>query len=68
MRVMRTTEDSAYPIGKLLSLQKTLGLDHFALAMNPFGLDGIQLRALFGQSSRPPSPQASRGCCPCRII
>jgi hypothetical protein len=68
MRVMRTTEDPAYPLGKLVSPQKTLGLDHFALAMNPFGLDGIQPRALLGQSSLPPSSQASRGCCPRQIL
>src|SRR3990170_791932 len=47
MLVMRTTEDPANPLGKLASAQQTIGLDHFALAVNPFGLDGVQPRTLF---------------------
>ena len=46
MLVMRTTEDPAYPICKLVSSQKTVGLYHFPLAVYPFGFDGIEPRAL----------------------
>jgi hypothetical protein len=49
MLVVRTTEDPADPLGELVSSQKTLGLDHFALAVNPFGFDGVQPRTLLGQ-------------------
>ncbi len=51
MLVMRTTENPAYPLGKLVSTQQTVGLDHLTFAVNPFGLDGIQPRALLGQKA-----------------
>src|SRR5919206_693956 len=51
MLVMRTTEDPTDPIGELIRAQQTLGFDHFALAMNPFGLYGVQPRALLGQKA-----------------
>jgi hypothetical protein len=51
MLVMRTTENPAYPLGELISTKHYLGLDHFALAMNPFGHYGVQPRALFGQKA-----------------
>src|SRR5215217_7729575 len=46
MLVMRTTEDSANPVGKLVNAQKTLGLDDLALAVYPLGLYGVQPRTL----------------------
>src|SRR3954466_5108144 len=51
MLVVRTTEDPANPVGKLMGTQQTVGLYHFSLAMNPFGLDGVQPRALLGQKA-----------------
>src|SRR5215213_4483394 len=51
MLVMRTTEDPAGPIGELVSAQQAVGLDHLPLAMNPFGLDGVQPRAPLGQKA-----------------
>jgi hypothetical protein len=48
---MRTTEDPTDPLGKLVSAQETIGLDHFSLAMNPLGLDGVQPRTLLGQQT-----------------
>src|SRR5918992_1783095 len=51
MLVMRTTENLANPVGKLASAQQTLRLDHFALAVDPFGLHGVQPRALLGQQT-----------------
>jgi len=51
MLVMRTTEDSTDPVGEFISAQQTLGLYHFSLAMNPFGLYGVQPRALLGQKA-----------------
>ncbi len=51
MLVMRTTEDPTDPIGEFVSAQQTVGLYHFALAVNPFGLYGVQPRALLGQKA-----------------
>src|SRR5829696_74446 len=51
MLVMRTTEDPANPLGKLVSAQQTLGLDHFSLAVNPLGLYGVKPRTLLGQKT-----------------
>src|SRR5947209_8338305 len=51
MLVMRTTEDPTDPIGKLIRAQQTVGFDHFALAMNPFGLYRIQPWALLRQKA-----------------
>src|SRR5215208_1686249 len=51
MLVMRTTEDPADPLGKLVSAQQTLGLDHFSLAVNPLGLYGVKPRTLLGQKT-----------------
>src|SRR5215204_612507 len=44
MLVMRTTEDPTNPLGELVSAKQTLRLDHFSLAVNPFGLYGVQPR------------------------
>src|SRR4051794_1665998 len=51
MLVMRTTEDPTDPLGKLVGAQQTLGLDHLPFAVNPFGFDGVQPRALLGQQT-----------------
>jgi hypothetical protein len=42
MLVMRTVEDPTDPIGKLVSTKQSIRLNHFALAVNPLGLDGIK--------------------------
>jgi hypothetical protein len=46
MLVMRTIEGSANSVGEFVSPQQTVGLDYFALAVNPFRLDGIEPRTL----------------------
>ena len=46
MLIMRTTEDPANPVCKLVSSQQTLGLYDLALAVYPLGLDRVQPRAL----------------------
>src|SRR3954451_13322550 len=51
MLVMRTTEDPTDPVSKLVGAQQTLGLDHLPFAVNPFGFDGVQPRALLGQQT-----------------
>ena len=51
MLVMRTTKDLTYPICKLVSAKHSLGLDHFALAVYPFGFYGVQPRTLGGQEA-----------------
>ena len=51
MLVMRTTKDPAYPIRELISSQQPLGLNHFPLAINPFGLYGVEPRTLLGQKA-----------------
>src|SRR5215204_5105454 len=51
MLVMRTTEDPTNPLGELVSAKQTLRLDHFSLAVNPFGLYGVQPRTLLGQQA-----------------
>src|SRR5215216_6903886 len=43
---MRTSEYPANPLCEFVGAQQTVGLDHFALAMNPLGLYGVQPRAL----------------------
>src|SRR5436305_171832 len=51
MLVMRAAEDPAYPLGEFISAQQTIGLDHFSLAVNPFGLYSIQPRTLLWQQA-----------------
>src|SRR5687768_3912743 len=51
MLVMRTTEDPAYPVCEFVSSQQSVGFDDLALAVYPFGLDGVQPRTLFGQQA-----------------
>jgi hypothetical protein len=51
MLVVRTTEDPTDPIGEFVGAKQSVGLDHFALAVYPFGLDGVQPRALLWQKA-----------------
>src|SRR3712207_8766557 len=51
MLVMRTTEDPAYPVCEFVSSQQSVGFDDLALAVYPFGLDGVQPRTLLGQQA-----------------
>src|SRR5215210_1717492 len=51
MLVMRTIENSAYPIRKLVGSQQPLWLDDLALAVHPLGLYGVQPRALLRQKT-----------------
>src|SRR5829696_7949250 len=51
MLVMRTTEDPTDPLGELVSAEQSVGLDHFALAVYPFGFYGVKPRALFRQQA-----------------
>ncbi len=51
MRLVSAAENLANPICELISAQQTVGLDHFALAVNPFGLYRVQPRALLGQKA-----------------
>src|SRR5215208_3942226 len=46
MLVMRTTEDPANSVGELVSSQQSVGFYDLALAVYPFGLDGVQPRTL----------------------
>src|SRR5215210_503211 len=49
MLVVRTPKGRADALGNLVSAQQPLGFHHFALAMNPLGLYGVQPRASGGQ-------------------
>src|SRR4051794_41026289 len=51
MLVMWTAEDPANPLGEFVGSQQTLGLYNLALAVNPFGLDRVEPRTLFGQKA-----------------
>jgi hypothetical protein len=51
MLVMWTIEDTTKPVGELVSFRQPLGLDHFALAVYPLGLYGVQPRTLLGQKA-----------------
>ena len=48
---MGTAEDPAYPIGEFVSAQQTLGLYNLALAVDPFGFDGVEPRTLLWQKA-----------------
>jgi hypothetical protein len=39
---MDTVEDPANPLGEIVSTEQPLGLDHFAFAVNPLGLNRIE--------------------------
>src|SRR3982750_1454380 len=51
MLVMRTAEDLANPVGELVGCEQTVGLDHFTLAVNPFGLYRVKPWAPLGQKA-----------------
>src|SRR3712207_4872862 len=51
MLVVRTLECRADPLGQLVGTEQTRGLDHLAFAVNPFGLDCVEPRALFGHQT-----------------
>ena len=51
MLVMRTTENPAYSICKLISAKQSLGLYHLAFAVNPLRLYSVQPRTLFWQKA-----------------
>src|SRR5215204_2199410 len=46
MFVVRTVENLANSVGKLVCSEKSIGFDHLALAVNPLRFDGVQPRAL----------------------
>src|SRR5215203_1230400 len=51
MLVVRALECRADPLGQLIGTEQTRGLDHLALAVDPFGLDCVEPRALLGQQT-----------------
>src|SRR5215207_2653593 len=51
MLVMRTPEDPAYPVGKLVRPQQTVGFHDLALGVHPLRLDGVEPRTLLGQQA-----------------
>src|SRR5215207_7545166 len=51
MLVMRTSEDPTDSVGEFISTQQPIGLHLLALAVHPFGLDGVQPRTLFRQKA-----------------
>src|SRR3712207_9578113 len=51
MLLVRTLQCRADPLGQLVGTEHTRGLDHLALAVNPFGLDRAEPRALLGQQT-----------------
>src|SRR5215218_8250730 len=60
MLVVRTIEDTTNPIGKFVCSKQSIGLYNFSLAVHPFGLDGVQPRAPFGQkTAHDPNPFAA---------
>src|SRR2546421_11327169 len=52
MSVIGTLKVSTDPLGKLLGRKQAVGFDHLALAMNPFGFNGVEPGALGGQQER----------------
>jgi hypothetical protein len=60
MLVMRTTKRPAHPVGQFIRAQQSIELHDLALAMNPFGLDGVQPRTLLRQKATDdPHPTAA---------
>src|ERR687890_283947 len=51
MLVVRTTERPAHPVGQFIRAQQSIEPHDLTLAMNPFGLDGVQPRALLRQKA-----------------
>src|SRR5215217_3749913 len=60
MLVMGTTKRPAHPVGEFIRAQQSVELHHLALAMNPFGLDGVQPRTLLREKATDdPHPTAA---------
>src|SRR5215211_4865560 len=60
MLVMRATEDSADPLGELVSAEQPLGLRNLAFGVDPLGFYRVEPRALDGQRARHyPNPTAA---------
>src|SRR5215211_179417 len=51
MLVVRTLESGANALGELVGAKQALGFHHPTLAVNPFGLYGVEPRALYGQQT-----------------
>ena len=51
MLVMGATKRPAHPVGEFVRAQQSVELHDLALAMNPFGLDGVQPRTLLRQKA-----------------
>src|SRR5215217_8632906 len=51
MLVMRTIENLTNSVGEFVSAKQSVGLNHLAFAVYPFGLDGVQPRTLLGQKT-----------------
>src|SRR5919112_6271383 len=49
MLVVWTLEGRAHPLGQLVGVEQPIGFYHFALAVNPLGLHGVQPGAFGGQ-------------------
>ena len=60
MRVMWTTEDSANTFRELVGVQRGHRVPPLCASRGPFRFDGVQQRALLGQSSLPPSSQCPK--------
>src|SRR5215217_9758890 len=57
MFVVRTVENLANSVGKLVCSEKSVGFDHLALCVNPLRFDGVQPRALLRkQATDDPHP------------
>jgi hypothetical protein len=60
MLVKGTTKRPAHPVGQFVGAQYSIELHDLALAMNPFGLDGVQPRTLLRQQATDdPHPTAA---------
>ena len=51
MLVMRTIENLTDPVGEFVSAEQSVGLYNLALAVDPFGLDGVKPRTPFWQKA-----------------
>src|SRR3712207_26643 len=60
MRLVGTAESLADPLGELISAEQPLGLYDLPLAVDPFGLDWVEPRALLGkQTGHYPHPSTA---------
>src|SRR5215212_5023023 len=64
MFVVRTVENLANSVGKLVCSEKSVGFDHLALSVNPLRFDGVQPRALLRkQATDDPYPLTALETC-----